>query len=289
MGLPTARYILENGLEVYGFDINPKAVEVAKNHGIKAETSFNSLTECDAYVICVSTLVDKNKPNIAPIIDSFKRISALKTNKETLISIESTMPPTSSRELFKQFLGPNYDLIHVPHRYWAEDPINHGVKQTRVIGAIDSKSLENGLGFYRDRLHIPLHVVDSIESAEACKVLENAYRFIQIAFAEEAKMILQNQKIDFEEVREACNTKWNILIPEAREGVGGHCLPKDILYLASLDSKHPLIDGAMKADQEYSVNQTKIRTSSIVQPVSAQNERRIEGQVLGKYLVNERD
>jgi UDP-N-acetyl-D-mannosaminuronic acid dehydrogenase len=139
----------------------------------------------------------------------------------------------------------------VPHRYWAEEPDEHGVKQSRVIGGVDSESLKAGLEFYRDVLEVPLHVVSSVEVAEMSKIAEQAYRYVQIAFAEELRMICEESGLDFAEVRDACNTKWNIEILEARDGIAGHCLPKDIRYLASLTSFNTLMKGALAVDEQY--------------------------------------
>ncbi len=82
------------------------------------------------------------------------------------------------------------------------------------------------------------------------KIAENAYRFVQIAFAEELKIICDKCEIPFEELRESCNTKWNIEILEARDGIGGHCLPKDVRYLWNI-LKSPLLSGAIRADEIY--------------------------------------
>ncbi|RLE46879.1 MAG: hypothetical protein DRJ31_09550 [Candidatus Methanomethylicota archaeon] len=130
-------------------------------------------------------------------------------------------------------------------------PIRHGVKQLRVIGGVDTESLNLGLKFYEEILEIPLHKVSCVEIAEMCKIAENAYRYVQIAFAEELRMICEDLKINFEEVRLACNTKWNIEIPEARNGIGGHCLPKDIRYLASLSRHNFLLKAALEVDRQY--------------------------------------
>jgi len=64
-------------------------------------------------------------------------------------------------------------------------------------------------------------------------------------------MICETLGLDFNKVREACNTKWNVEILEAREGIGGHCLPKDIRYLSSLTIHNRLLEGAIKADEQY--------------------------------------
>jgi UDP-N-acetyl-D-mannosaminuronic acid dehydrogenase len=168
-----------------------------------------------------------------------------------LVSIESTIVPGTSRKIYENIFNKSINLVHVPHRYWAGDPVKHGVRQLRVIGAVNQGSLEVGIKFYRDMLDIPLHVCSSIEVAEMCKIAENAYRYVQIAFAEELRMICETLGLSFNEVREACNTKWNVEILEARDGIGGHCLPKDIRYLSSLTIHNTLLKGAIKADEEY--------------------------------------
>ena len=131
-----------------------------------------------------------------------------------------------------------------------EEPVDHGVKQLRVIGAINEESLERGLEFYRS-LKVPLHVCPTIEIAETCKIAENTYRFVQIAFAEELRMICEEKEIPFDEVRKACNTKWNVEILDARDGIYGSCLPQDIGFLSRLTDHSPLLDGAILTDQNY--------------------------------------
>jgi UDP-N-acetyl-D-mannosaminuronic acid dehydrogenase len=87
--------------------------------------------------------------------------------------------------------------------------------------------MTEGKHFYGNVLKIPLHQVSSPDVAELTKVVENSYRYLEIAFAEEIKMVCDNTSLDFDELRDAINTKWNIKILDARDGIGGHCLPKD--------------------------------------------------------------
>jgi len=169
----------------------------------------------------------------------------------SLVSIESTVVPGTSRKVYEDILERKLALVHVPHRYWSGDPVNHGVCQLRVIGAINDKSLEVGLGFYKDILDIPLYVASSIEVAEMCKIAENAYRYVCIAFVEELRMICEELGLNFDEVRDACNTKWNIGMLEARNGIGGHCLPKDIRYLMHLTKYNLLLKSAILVDKQY--------------------------------------
>jgi UDP-N-acetyl-D-mannosaminuronic acid dehydrogenase len=181
------------------------------------------------------------------IFDVGRKIAQSSHCNQPIVSIESTVSLGTSRKVAELFDG--VCLVHVPHRFWAESPRNHGVKQLRVIGALDEDSLEVGQQLY-NALNIPLFPVPSLEIAEMAKIAENAYRFVQIAFSEQLKLICESHGLSFNEVRDAINTKWNIELLEAREGIGGDCLPKDIRFLASL-METPLLKGAIEADKLY--------------------------------------
>ncbi|RLC36968.1 potassium transporter TrkA [candidate division Kazan bacterium] len=251
VGFPTAIYIMERGLEIWGYDIDPNVIERAKERKIRATTNWNEIPPMDTYVICVSTFIKEDEtPDLSPIFDVCEKISQ-KATSSTLVSIESTIIPGTSKKIWKEIFNEDVKLVHVPHRFWRGDPVRYGVKQLRVIGAVNQESLDAGLKFYRDILGIPLHIVSSVEIAEMSKIAENAYRYVQIAFAEELRMICENLELDFEEVRRACNTKWNIKILEARDGIGGHCLPKDIRYLDYLAPSNTLLKAAILVDKQY--------------------------------------
>ena len=109
--------------------------------------------------------------------------------------------------------------------------------------------LENTKG-----LGIPLHPVSNIEIAEISKIAENAHRYLQIAFAEDLYLYSQSNEINFAELREALNTKWNVNILEPRDGIGGHCLPKDTkMFLRSSKSpnKSKILTAAIEVDYTY--------------------------------------
>jgi UDP-N-acetyl-D-mannosaminuronic acid dehydrogenase len=253
VGLPTAEYIKHKGLLVFGYDLSERAVTIAKGKGIAATTQFQELPyDIDAYVICVSTLLSENMaPDLSPVFDVCVKIAGRSDHLPLLVSIESTIIPGTSLEIYDGVFRRRIALVHVPHRYWSGDPVNHGVRQLRIIGAVDERSIRVGLAFYRDVLDIPLHVVSSIKVAEMCKIVENAYRYVCIAFSEELSMICDELGLNFDEVREACNTKWNIDMLEARVGIGGHCLPKDIRYLISLSKYSNLLKSAISVDGQY--------------------------------------
>src|ERR671918_754629 len=102
-------------------------------------------------------------------------------------------------------------------------------------------------------LGIPMHPVPDIEIAELTKIIENAHRYLQIAFAEDLYLYCQANNINFAELRDSLNTKWNVNILEPREGIGGHCLPKDTkMFLNSSKSiKSKIVGAAIEVDKEY--------------------------------------
>ena len=161
-----------------------------------------------------------------------------------LVSIESTVPKGTSKKVYDT-LNHRMHVVHAPHRWYSLEEKVHGVNQLRVIGGVCDCCLKAGMQFYGGvesvsvnaqsysspsslkSLGIPMHPVSEIEIAETTKIVENAHRYLQIAFAEDLYLYCQANNINFPELRDALNTKWNVNILEPREGIGGHCLPKD--------------------------------------------------------------
>lgn len=250
IGFPVAEYAHQKGLEVYGYDINPATVEnAAKTGGFKATTNWEDIPPAQAYIVCVTTSHTDQGPNLTPVFEVCKKIA--QTNPpNAMISIESTIIPGTSKKIYETILEKSIQLVHAPHRYWADQSDKYGVNQLRVIGAVNEQSLQTGLKFYKETLQIPMHACKTVEVAEMSKITENSHRYLQIAFAEDLKMLCSQIGMDFEELRAACNTKWNVEIPEARDGIGRHCLPKDIRYVTSLGPS-TLLDSAMTVDKKY--------------------------------------
>jgi nucleotide sugar dehydrogenase len=264
VGLPAASYIASKGFEAWGHDINASCVDKAKDRGILATVDWNRIPHSDisAYIICVSTSVDLLfKPNMSAVWEVCRKIASSNDDDDLLVSIESTVAIGTCRKIYNSTFKRSVNLVHVPHRYWSQDPIKHGVRQLRVIGGIDEDSLRMGLRLYQ-QLEIPLHPVSSIETAEMSKIVENSYRFLQIAFAEELRMMCNEHSVDKAELRKACNTKWNIKILEARDGILGHCLSKDIHYLIDSSRNSKLLKSAVSVDKEY---KKALRTKKIVE------------------------
>jgi UDP-N-acetyl-D-mannosaminuronic acid dehydrogenase len=253
IGYSNAEYLHTIDADVDGFDISEKAIERALNAGIikKKATDFRGY---DYYLVCISTHRpdDMFTPYEDGIVEVINRI-AREGKTGALVCIDSTVPRGTSQKMFN-ILQHRLHVVHVPHRYYGPERHYHGVNQTRVIGGCERCCVAEGKKFYEDMLSIPLFPVSSIEVAELTKIVENAYRFVEIAFAEELRMVCSNIGMDFEELRNSVNTKWNIKILEARTGIGGHCLPKDSeMFLNAskntLDSS--IVSAAKLIDHKY--------------------------------------
>ncbi|MDF2737632.1 MAG: wbpA [Nitrososphaeraceae archaeon] len=304
LGLPVAKYILDKGFDVYGYDINNETIIQAKKKiGIKTTTSFKNF---DIYIVCISTHnpSDIYSPQIEGIFSVINKISSEAKNG-SLVSIESTIPQGTCTKVF-ELLEHRLHVVHAPHRWYSVDEQNYGVNQLRVIGGVNPCCLKMGLDFYNGNseckssnisnhegilsnynrlgnnkvfvdnsqlnlvddsldsqdtvietknnksLDIPMHAVSSIELAELTKIIENSHRYLQIAFAEELYLYCQANNILFSDLRDALNTKWNVEIMEPREGIGGHCLPKDTrMFLNSSTMKSKILQSAIEVDSLY--------------------------------------
>jgi len=253
IGYSNAEYMKSIGLEVDGFDISEKAIQRALNAGIikRAATSFEGY---DYYVICISTHLptDMFVPYLDGVYDLAKRL-AKEGKTGALIGIDSTVPRGTSNKIL-EIVNHRLHVVHVPHRYYVHEKKDHGVNQTRVLGACDKCCEKEAVGFYHDILGVPLHPVSSIQVAELTKIVENSYRYLEIAFAEEMKMVCDNIGLSFDELRKAINTKWNIKILEAQKGIGGHCLPKDSEMVLEINRKYiksSILDAAKAVDRQY--------------------------------------
>jgi len=114
-----------------------------------------------------------------------------------------------------------------------------------------------------------MHPVSKVEIAETTKIVENAHRYLQIAFAEELYLYCQANNINFPELRDALNTKWNVEILEPRNGIGGHCLPKDTkMFLQSSNPrKSTIVTAAMEVDASYK----QFRSAELLKDVNPSN------------------
>src|SRR6478672_4031985 len=164
------------------------------------------------------------------------------STKNGILSDHSTPASTSSDDNNSNSNSNNSSVTH--HITSTGDTIDISLPPPTSTSASSSTTISLG---------IPMHPVSEVEVAEITKIVENADRYLQISFAEDLYLYCQANNINFGELREALNTKWNVKILEPRDGIGGHCLPKDTrMFLQSSKSiRSKIIQAAMEVDEDY--------------------------------------
>jgi UDP-N-acetyl-D-glucosamine dehydrogenase len=263
VGLPLARTFSAGGISVLGFDIDVQKVQKLeagesyighiaaddivqmRQQGFESTHRFERLREVDAVLICVPTpLTDTREPNLQFVIQSSEAVrDGLRPGQ--LVVLESTTYPGTTREVVLPILeqtglrvGDDFFLAFSPER---EDPGNafYSTAQIpKVVGGLDSSSLEIAAALYQ-QVVVRVVKVSTAEVAEACKILENTYRCVNIALVNELKMLFDRMGIDIWEVIEAAKSKPFGFAPfYPGPGMGGHCIPIDPFYLAWVARKH---------------------------------------------------
>jgi UDP-N-acetyl-D-mannosaminuronic acid dehydrogenase len=256
IGYTNAEYMTGIGLWVEGYNIDPNAVQRALDNQV-IKNKANDFSDYDYYLICISTHKPENMfvPYLDGLYETVYRL--LREGKNgALLGIDSTIPQNTTEKILK-ILNHKMHVVHVPHRYYRHEKIEHGVKQQRVLGACEQCCFDAGRKFYGHILEIPLYPVSSPDVAELTKIVENSYRFVQIAFSEEMKMLCDNIGVDFEELRNSINTKWNIDMLQAIDGIGGHCHPKDSQMVLDLSKKYlsdSILESSKKIDSYYRIH-----------------------------------
>jgi UDP-N-acetyl-D-glucosamine dehydrogenase len=263
VGLPLARAFADAGYRVLGFDTDPSKVErLAKGqsyighisdqsvasmaaNGFEATDRFDRLGEPDAIIICVPTpLTEARDPALGYVIASARAV-ADRLRAGQLVVLESTTYPGTTRDVVLPILeagglhaGSDFFLAFSPEREDPGNPTFSAPTIPKVVGGLDPASLEVALALYA-RVVVRVVPVSGPEVAEACKILENTYRAVNIALVNELKVLFDRMGIDVWEVIEAARTKpfgFQAFYPGP--GLGGHCIPIDPFYLSWVARKH---------------------------------------------------
>ena len=258
VGLPLAVEKAKAGFTVIGFDIQQKRVDMVnagknyigdvvdddlkslvKTGKLSATTNFDEISKCDVVTICVPTPLDKFKqPDLTYIINSTKDV-AKRLHKDMLVTLESTTYPGTTNEVVLPILeesglkvGKDFYLAFSPERV---DPGNlrYKTKNTpKVVGGVTKACTEHAKAMYEKILSAPVFTVSSPREAEMTKILENTFRIVNIALANEMSVVANRMGINYWEVVEAASTKPFGFMPfYPGPGVGGHCIPIDPFYL----------------------------------------------------------
>ena len=272
IGLPTAAVIARTGARVLGVDVAPAVVETVNSGRIHIEevdldglvsgvvargTLRASLTiePADVFVITVPTpFDDEHRPNIGYVLKSATTIAAVLKVGDTVI-LESTSPIGTTeqvRDLLARLrpdlrvpgrTGGSADIAisYCPERVLPGRILVELIDNDRVIGGITPRCARKALGFYR-RFVRGACVTTTSRAAEMTKLAENAYRDVNIAFANELSLVADTMGVDAWEVIRLANRHPRVNILNPGPGVGGHCIAVDPWFLVHADPANtPLI------------------------------------------------
>ena len=285
VGLPLALLLAERGKRVVGVDIDSNLVEAINDGTLNLdEEKLQALlesdaveenleartepTEGDAFVISVPTPL--TEPNKSPDLSAVEAaIESIRPYLEPgdLVNVESTVPPLTCEETIAPLLedaglepGAEIQLAHSPERILPGNVFEELVTNDRIIGGIDERSRRRAAMLYEPFLEGEVYYTDLL-SAELCKLVENTYRDVNVALANEFALIGDELGVDASEVIDLANYHPRVDVLQPGIGVGGHCLPIDPWFLNEVDPEHTnLITTARRInDKMPSVAARKVR------------------------------
>lgn len=281
IGLPTALMMATHGIEVVGTDCNQDVVssllqgkttfkedgidelyQEALKAGIKFTTEYQA---ADIYVVSVPTPYDKFSKKIDPsyVVRAVREV--LRAAREgAVIVIESTVSPGTIDAYVRPEIeaagfvaGKDIQLAHAPERIIPGNMVYELIHNNRTIGVDDKSCGEKVKAIYASFCQGEIFVTD-IKTAEMTKVVENTFRAVNIAFANELAKICRHSNMDVYEIIKICNQHPRVNILQPGPGVGGHCIPVDPWFLVGdYPSLTRLIGAALHVNEdmpEYVLN-----------------------------------
>lgn len=272
IGLPTALMMASHGVEVIGTDYNKELVDTlnagkttfkedgldelfqsAVESGIKFTTEYQNT---DVYIVSVPTPYDKfsKKVDACYVVEAVKDVMKA-CHKGATVVIESTVSPGTIDKFVRPVIeengfviGQDINLVHAPERIIPGNMVYELLHNNRTIGADDKAVGEKVKELYSSFCQGEIVVTD-IRTAEMTKVVENTFRAVNIAFANELAKICRHDDMDVYEIIKICNMHPRVNILQPGPGVGGHCISVDPWFLVGdYPSLAKVIDESMKTN-----------------------------------------
>ncbi|MCL5037137.1 MAG: nucleotide sugar dehydrogenase [Chloroflexi bacterium] len=264
IGLPTAAVLANRGFEVLGVDIDKKKIEAIKSgtfemnepglgEALSSAIKSGRLKvsarpeEADAFLICVPTpAVAKGAGKVSDLsyVDNAAMAIAPFLKEGNLVVLESTVPPRTCRKFLIPILeggglkaGKDFHLAHCPERVLPGRILHEVVENDRVIGGLTPKCAKAAADLYGSFCEGTIFITDDI-TAELVKLVENSYRDVNIAFANELSLICREMHLDAREVIELANRHPRVNILNPGPGVGGHCIAVDPWFIVESDERN---------------------------------------------------
>ncbi len=255
IGLPTAAMLALGGHEVVGYDVDPRvlaslhdgaphvkeesvrALVVGALNGGDLTLSGELPADAQAYIICVPTPTVDHKPDLSFVQAAANAVAPL-LNAGDLIVLESTVPPgTMDRVVVPALRAAGIDpdtvaVAHCPERVIPGAIVQELRDNARVVGGRKPGDAERAAELYRSFCRGDIFTTDNM-TAELVKVIENTYRDVNIAFANELALLSEELGVDVHEAIALANHHPRVNILSPGPGVGGHCIPVDPHFLSN--------------------------------------------------------
>ena len=254
IGLPTACMLASKGINVNGVDINPQIVDTINRGNIHIEEpglqqlvetviksgnlkAYTKPQPSDVYIIAVPTPVRSDKKACMDYVGSAANsiIDILKPGD--LVILESTSPPETTKDFLVPILeksnlkiGEDLFVAYCPEKVLPGKIIEELVKNQRIVGGINEKSAQMAKEVYQSFVQGEIFLTDSV-TAEMVKIMENTYRDVNIAFANELAKISHKMGINAWDVINLANLHPRVNIHSPGPGVGGHCISVDPWFI----------------------------------------------------------
>ena len=265
IGLPTALMMASHGVEVVGTDYNKELVATLNagkttfkeagldelfSDAVKAGIRFTTeYQKTDTYIVSVPTPYDKfsKKVDACYVVAAVKEVMNVCPDGATIV-IESTVSPGTIDKYVRPVIDRPINLVHAPERIIPGNMVYELLHNNRTIGA-DSKEIGEKVKEYYASFCQGEIVVTDIRTAEMTKVVENTFRAVNIAFANELARICRHDNMDVYEIIRICNMHPRVNILQPGPGVGGHCISVDPWFLVGdYPQLAKVIDESMKTN-----------------------------------------
>lgn len=256
MGLPTALLLARSGITVYGYDIDKGKIQglqngmlpfeeqglsdcfkEAQNHFVPIET----LRSSDVFILSLPTPITKEKTcDTSFILSAVKSVCKI-LKDDDLVILESTVAPGTTIGVVKPLLdatGRRFFLSYVSEKAIPGNTLREMQQNHRIIGGLNAESAQRAKQLYERFVSAPIHLMDCT-TAETVKLIENTYRDVNIALANELALRLQKAGVNVWEAIRLANFHPRVHLHHPGPGVGGHCIAIDPWFLVDEDT--PLI------------------------------------------------
>jgi UDP-N-acetyl-D-mannosaminuronic acid dehydrogenase len=295
IGLPTACMFANQGIHVVGVDINSNVIEqlsLGKIHihepgladffhenVVKGTITFSLKPEpADAFIIAVPTpFYDNKKADLTAVKAAAESIVPVLA-KSNLVVLESTSPPETTAKIVAPILeksgfkaGKDFHLVYSPERVLPGKILHELINNDRVIGGINTVSAEQGKALYASFVKGQIFLTDAV-TAEMVKLMENTYRDVNIALANEFSRLADRFGVDAWEAIKIANHHPRVRILNPGPGVGGHCISVDPWFLVEVA---PDITPLIKTARQVNDSQPEFVIQTVKKTIGSLDGKRI--------------